>query len=134
MKTNGILLKPDVLIEEFVPRELHGRKEQIEQLRRCLAPALKQRKPINALLFGPSGSGKTVTVKTVAASLGQVAFTYVNCRERNTLYAILNVIANKLEIPGAERIDTAYKIMAIEDHLQGRPAVFVLDEVDKLQP
>lgn len=89
--SDGIILKPEVLDEDYVPAALVARDPQIEELKLCLAPALKGRKPLNAWLYGKPGTGKTVVAKYVLEQLIEqtsVRGIYVNCWEYRTLFAI----------------------------------------------
>lgn len=136
MSTEKIVSRPEVLSDDFVPDKLHARDEYLTQLKTCLAPALKGRKPLHALLVGPSGSGKTAVAKTMLknASASQIPNAYVNCWDTPSFYAILDNIVAQLGILRAEKIDTGFKIKVIEEHLRKKPSILVLDEIDKLPP
>jgi archaeal cell division control protein 6 len=136
MHYEKLIMNPEVLTEDFVPDSIPSRNEHFEVLKRCISPAMKGQKPIHVLLFGPSGSGKTIVAKAGLSWLqsNHVWCVYVNCREQDTLYAVLSTISIELRILGAEKIDTAHKLKAIEEHLKESPLVVVLDEADKLLP
>ncbi|MBI4446902.1 MAG: AAA family ATPase [Acidobacteria bacterium] len=136
MSADKIIVKPEILSEGFVPETIHGRSEHLAQLRNCLAPALKGRKPLHALLTGPTGSGKTAVGKAALSMLreSKVPIAFVNCRLNNSFYAILDQVVAQLGILRAEKIDTGFKIKAVEEYLEGRPAVIVLNEIDTLTP
>ena len=136
MPPTSIVLRPEVFSEDYIPQVLHAREEHLEQLMSCLAPALKRRKPLHALLIGPSGTGKSLVARTALAKLRaqSVASVYINCCEASSLYAILDAIIHELVILRAEKIDTTFKLKAINDRLRGKPLVVVLDEIDRLSP
>jgi len=70
-----VVTNPDILGETYVPADIPAREPQIQELRLCLAPALKKKKPIHAWLFGQPGSGKTLGgIASLADGEARVAY------------------------------------------------------------
>jgi len=61
-----IIINEEALSEVFIPTRLLHREGQIQELERCLKPALKNRSIENIFLKGTSGTGKT----TIATLIG----------------------------------------------------------------
>jgi Cdc6-like AAA superfamily ATPase len=59
---------------------------------------------------------------------------YVNCWQHRSLYGVLQAIIDELKILGAEAQDTNIKMDRIRQALRGRPAVIILDEIDRPMP
>lgn len=136
MRAGRILLSPDVLEESYIPREIHGRRAQLDQLRNCLAPARRNMRPLHTLLVGPPGTGKTALAISVLRSVrkNSIARAHVDCWRHGSLYSVVEKIAKELQVIDAQRISTDFKIQQIAKSLKGRPLVVTLDEVDKLPP
>jgi orc1/cdc6 family replication initiation protein len=132
-----LIRRPEVLTEAFMPSALLGRDRQIEELRMCLAPSLKQRKPINAWLCGSPGTGKTAVARHVLESIAEehpVRGVYINCWEYRTLYLVSDKIVREQRIMFAEKTEAALKLERFARSLGSKPFVIVLDEIDKPTP
>jgi cell division control protein 6 len=133
----GIIANFDILSEDYIPENIPGRESQIKELRLCLDPVSKRKKPMNAWLYGPPGAGKTATSRYVLRQLTQayrVYGVYVNCWERNSLYSVIEKIVNELRILGAEKPDSSFKMERLQRHLKDAALALVLDEIDQPPP
>jgi len=102
-----------------------------------LYPATRGRKPISVWIHGDSGTGKTVLARFILSELGLNPSTqraYVSCRQHNTLYKVAEALVESLRILGAEAKDTLFKLDRLERHLEGKPLVLVLDDIDQTPP
>src|SRR3989338_4715428 len=102
-----------LLQNNYQPKEILYRDEQIKQIASILAPILRGEKPSNLFLYGKTGSGKTLSVQYVREGLMKRAdkindFTlrieYLNCKLKkisDTEYRILAELVRKLggEVP-----------------------------------
>jgi len=59
---------------------------------------------------------------------------YVNCWQHRSLYSVLQAIIDDFKVLGAEAQDTNVKLGRIQQVFRGRPAVIVLDEIDRPMP
>jgi cell division control protein 6 len=126
-----------VMSENYVPERLIGREGHIREIMRCLAPALKKRRPLHLWVHGAPGSGKTVTTRHVLKHLNETAAlgsVLVNCWEKDSLFSIVDDIVFRLGILRAEQHRTSAKLHKLGKYLNQRPFVIVLDEIDKLRP
>jgi Cdc6-like AAA superfamily ATPase len=59
---------------------------------------------------------------------------YVNCWEHRSLYGVLQAIIDELKVLGAEAQDTNVKFDRIRQTFRERPAVVILDHIDRPMP
>ncbi len=145
LERESVFLDKSVLQINFIPKIILHRDEQINELAKILAPALKLEKPSNIFIYGKTGTGKTVTVNKVLQDLTEVAkeqniplkYLYVNCKlgRADTEYRLIASFCRELgvDIPGTglptdEVYNTFYNIVDREKVL----LILVLDEVDQL--
>jgi Cdc6-like AAA superfamily ATPase len=131
-----VIILHDVLSEEHVPGSMTGRETQSKEALFYLSPATKRRKPINVWVCGASGTGKTCFAKRLLQHLKeeQVHGIYVNCWEDRTLFAVAHRLACELRILGSDMHSIGAKLAGIRKFLDGKPAIIVLDEIDKPPP
>lgn len=142
---NYIWKNRDSLKEQFIPPELPGREEEINEIKKLLS-ILRVGEPEDILIFGPSGTGKTASVKLIFRELeGQYPrdkLIYVRAKKPLEL---LSDIAKELDliwvgirrkikgIPKGVSIDRA--IDFIREGLQSkniRYLILAIDEADRL--
>lgn len=130
---NGIISQPEFLEENLIPDMLVARDEQIKELRACLMPALRKRKPIHAWLHGKPGTGKTTVARFVLQQMNEAGINgiYINCWENRTLYSIADKLVSNLRIMFADRPDVSLKLERFEKTIGSNPFVIILDEIDK---
>src|SRR3989338_9451007 len=135
-----------VLQSSYTPDALLHRDEEINQLAKILAPALRMERPSNVFLYGKTGTGKTVTALYTTGEIKKISeqknipvkAAYINCklsRIADTEYRVIAQLAREFdkEIPATGLpTDEVYKIFfrAIDDKEQ--LIILVLDEIDQL--
>ncbi|HET7323722.1 MAG TPA: Cdc6/Cdc18 family protein [Halococcus sp.] len=128
-----------VLQDEFIPKEVGHRDQEMNALTRALDPVTRGQSAETAFLFGPSGAGKTCLARFALDRLREAVIDlnhqYVNCWRDYTrfrvLYRILEATGSTYEV---HRQSTPTDTLL--DHLDaydGPPFVVILDEVDQLQ-
>lgn len=123
--------------ETYVPEKLHARDNQVQEILRCLSPALKKRKPIHLWLHGRPGTGKTSTALHILKHMKEkngIDGLRVNCWEKDTFFEVLDEIISQLKILSAEEHRTSLKLEKLRKHLGDQPFIVILDEVDQLKP
>ena len=117
-----------VLQSSYTPEALLHRDEEINQLAKILAPALRMERPSNVFLYGKTGTGKTVTATFTTSEIKKVAeqkniplkVVYINCklsRIADTEYRVIAQLARELEkeIPATGLpTDEVYKIFLVQ--------------------
>ena len=133
-----IIWQADFFSDEYLPKDLIGRKEQVGRLQMCLSPMKDGQAPLNTWLYGPAGTGKTAVARVVARAVCESSSScfafYTNCWERRSLYSVVQAIAESLKILGADAQDTNVKLDRIRQVVKGRPMVVVLDDIDRIAP
>jgi len=88
-------------------------------------------------IYGDSGMGKTALARFASSELKQkhpIEVAYICCWQHHTLYKVVDALIEQLRILQAEQQDTALKLKKLEKHLDGKPFVLMLDEIDKVSP
>ena len=137
MHPESLVRDPTAFAESFLPTVFVNREREIKQLRTTLSP-LPQRKPARHIwIHGMPGTGKTSAAKFLLNEFEErhgIRGAYVNCWDADTFYSILDKLCRDFRILGAERLSTLYKMERFEKHLNGRPLIMILDEIDKPSP
>jgi cell division control protein 6 len=134
---SGIVVRPSVFDESYLPDNIECHIQQLEQIKACLEPVKRRMKPMNCWVYGTSGCGKSLLVRSVLASAEKsliLGWAYINCWETPTLYLVLDELVHQLRILGADIQMTMVKLHAIEKHLANTPFVIVIDELDMVSP
>lgn len=130
-------MNPDVLSENHLSTEMHGREHQVKEIALCLQPVIEGGKPVNCWLHGKSGAGKTATARYVLRRLhaeAGVGGIYVNCWENPTFFSILERIARELRMLGADKLRTSFMLERLKRHISNDRLIIVLDEIDQAPP
>ncbi|MFC6771265.1 Cdc6/Cdc18 family protein [Halorubrum pallidum] len=141
----------DRLRDAYIPDEVLHRRDQIEELRMALMPAVNGDTPSHPFLVGPNGTGKTLVTKHVTSQMKEyideknedrppeeqqaVSIVYTNCADCTSGYAATIRAANQM-LPEGERLsETGHSSREVNKRLfnaineQGDIVVLVLDEI-----
>ncbi len=135
---DDLIINENVLLPEYVPDSLPGRRNEIEDIAYTFRLALNGRKADNLLVHGPPGTGKTAVVKHIIKEIGdthKLKIVYINCWHTGTRYNILNEILRKLGYlmarKGLSIEEMTERIVNIAKN-NGFSIIVVLDEMDRL--
>ncbi|MCQ2070702.1 MAG: AAA family ATPase [archaeon] len=128
---------------DYVPETLVCRDRQMKNLEHIFKPLALDGRPCNAILVGGVGSGKTVTAKRFCMDMAEyfsqnnrrITYQYINCRLRNTEYAVILDIMRNFDRGFPDRGFSSEELLAsIKRHIvtEDAPYVIVLDEADVL--
>jgi len=134
----AVITNARVLQEDFVPRDVVHRHEEVDRLASALEPLLAGEPPETPLVFGPTGVGKTCvaryTLERLREQLLDLRTTYVNCWQHHSRFRVLlelldevgrTVDVHRQSTPHDELLE---RLRGHDEH----PLVVVLDEVDQL--
>lgn len=128
-----------VLQQEFIPREVQHRDNEVNYLSSILEPITDGQSAEPILLYGPSGTGKTCIAQFILERLREnvveLDTQYVNCWEDytrfKTLYQLLDGVGKTYDI---HRQSTPRDLLVDRLRDYGGPHyVAILDEIDQLQ-
>jgi orc1/cdc6 family replication initiation protein len=136
---NMIIRDARVLREQFIPSRVLHREGQLDAIRDCLKPILKESEPRSSLVFGSPGTGKTCIARFVAEELSahsaSVQSSYINCWECSSRFKILYRILQDMGLTLSvhrKGTPTDELLESLRKRLEQRYCVIILDEVDKL--
>ncbi len=137
---NMIIKDARVLKGQFIPSRVVHREGQLDTIRNCLKPIVKELDPRNMFLYGAPGTGKTCismyVAEELAAHTASVKSSYINCWECSSrfkiLYSILQDMGHSLRAH-RKGTPTDELLEGIKTRLKERFCVIILDEVDKLE-
>jgi len=129
----------DYLSSKIIPEELPHREKEFNQIWENFEYILEGSTPSNLIIFGPTGSGKTVTVKKVLESIKReaeaegidvpIGYAVAERTEMMTLVSICEDLGIGVPKTGLSFYEVKKRLL---EHLSGRKAIIVVDEVDKL--
>lgn len=127
----------DALDSSFIPKIIPFREMQQRQIAACIKPLFEERNGRNILIHGIPGVGKTVACRHVINEIEEhtedIYVIYVNCWQRKTTYQIALEICDVLGYKFTQNKKTEELIDMVKKEINKKSAVFVLDEVDKLE-
>lgn len=126
----------DALDLEFVPKLLPFRELQQKRAAACIRPLLEGRVGRNALVHGPPGVGKTAALRWVTRELEDASediyIIYINCWQKNTTFKIFEEICQQIGYKFTQNKRTEELFDIIKNYVNKKAAVFVFDEIDKV--
>jgi cell division control protein 6 len=121
---------------DYQPKLVPYRENETKHIATCIKPLFQQRSGRNLFIYGNPGIGKTVAAKHVLLELEEqtddVEPIYVNCWQHNTTFKVFLEICNVIgyKFTQNKRSDELFTIL--KQMLNKKSAVFVFDEVDKV--
>lgn len=128
------------------PQKILHRQQEIEEIAKTLAPALKLEKPSNIFVYGKPGTGKTLCIKHIGKELLEFSHKkrkalkalYINCKLRkvsDTEYRMLAYMISQLGfkvpatgLPTDDLYNTFFNLIDKQKQL----VLVFLDEIDQL--
>jgi len=148
LKKKPLFIDRDRLSTSYIPETLPHREHEIVDIANILAPSLDYNIPSNIIVYGKPGVGKTAAITLVGKELKRkatelrkhVTVLFINCQYTDTLYRILNTIAqhfmdnlsNDRPFTGLPTDEVYAKTLSLLD-TTNQVIIIVLDEVDKLK-
>ena len=141
-----LFVNKKILQSGYTPENIPHRDEQIKQLAKVLAPALRKEKPSNVFIYGKTGSGKTCVsqyvvneiYKTCKKNKLDVNVYYLNCKMKKVADTEYRMIAELARGFGANvpatglPTEEVYKIFIDTIESKNQLLILILDEIDQL--
>lgn len=128
-----------VLDYDFQPKILKYREMEQKRFAIAIRPLLDGHTGRNLFVDGVPGIGKTTACKNVLRELEEetdaIQTFYINCWKENTTYKIFAKICDELGFKFIQNKKTSelFDLIKAQVNKQGQSAVFVFDEIDKLE-
>jgi len=138
LKSGESVFRDAVILDyDFQPKILKYRESEQQQFANAIKPLLTGRNGRNLFVYGPPGIGKTTACKHVLRELEEttpeVLPIYINCWKENTTYKIYYKICEDLGFKFLLNKKTGELFELIKNKLNKSGAVFIFDEIDKLE-
>lgn len=138
LHANESLFRDTIFLSyDFQPKILHGRENEQQRFAVAIRPLLQGHNGRNVFVYGAPGIGKTTACKHVLRELedetDDVIPLYINCWKENTTYKIFYKICEQLGYKFIQSKKTTELFALIAQKLNKVSAVFVFDEIDKLE-
>ncbi|MEE9525768.1 MAG: AAA family ATPase [Candidatus Woesearchaeota archaeon] len=138
LKESESLFRDEVALDyDFLPKILPYREKEQVYLANSIKPLLQKRNGKNLLIHGPPGIGKTAATRHVLRDLenetDEVYPIYINCWKKNSTFKILTEICDQIGYKFVHNKRADELIEEIKRIINKKTAIFVLDEIDKLE-
>jgi len=132
------LFKEEAALDfSFQPKLIPYREKEQRFIAGCMKPLFEGRNGRNVFIYGQPGVGKTAALKHILNELedetDDIIPLYVNCWQRNTTFKIVAEICELMDFKFIQNKKTEDLFRWIKQSLSKKSAVFVFDEVDKLE-
>ena len=122
---------------DYLPKLLPHRDHHQFEMATCIKPLFQKRSGKHILITGKPGIGKTAATRFVLRDMhretDKIMPIYINCWKKDTAHKVVVEICNQLNYKWVINKKTDELLTAISEILNKKAAVFVLDEVDKLE-
>lgn len=124
---------------EYLPRLLPYREDQQHYIASCIKPLLQGRNGKNLLITGQPGIGKTAATRFVLRELEEqglddnIYLIYINCWKKETPHKAALEICSLIGYKYTQDKSTDQLLKETARIINKKAAVFVFDEIDKMQ-
>lgn len=144
---NRIFENESVLQDDYTPKDLPAREEEIQAYINSLQPVVNGASPRNIFVYGETGTGKTVATNRIIEDLNrdqqnfdnvEIEFVKINCKDLTSYQAGINLVnefrdpADHINSTGHSRADVNKKLWNHLEEVDATHVLFVLDEIDSL--
>ena len=132
------LFKNELALDySFLPKILPHREEQQRYAAASIRPLLMGKNGRNLFIYGAPGIGKTAAIRSVLNELeeetDEIYVIYVNCWQKNTSFKIIADVCEQLGYRLTHNKRTEELMGVVRNMVNKKAAIFVFDEVDKLE-
>jgi len=138
LKSNETLFRDTVSLDyDFQPKILKFRENEQARFAVAIRPLFQNNTGKNLFVYGAPGIGKTTACKNVTRELEETTDDiypiYINCWKENTTFKIYNKICQELGYKFIQNKKTTELFDLIKEKINKSAAVFIFDEIDKLE-
>ena len=138
LRSGETLFRDTIALDyDYQPKLLKYRENEQRRFATAIKPLLENRNGKNIFVYGAPGIGKTTACRHVLRELEEetddVLTIYINCWKENTTYKIFYRICEDLGYKFIQNKKTTELFSLIKTKLNKKSAVFVFDEIDKLE-
>lgn len=138
LKSGETLFRDTIALDyDYQPKAVKFRENEQQRFAIAIRPLLQGNNGRNLFVYGPPGVGKTTACKHVLRELNEetedVQTVYINCWKENTSFKVFYKICEDLGYKFVQNKRTSELFAMIKGHLNKKAAVFVFDEIDKLE-
>lgn len=138
LKSGESLFRDAVLLDyDFQPKIIPFREQEQRQFALAIKPLLQNQTGRNVFAYGAPGVGKTTACRHVLRELEEerddIHCFYINCWKENTTFRIFMKICEDLGYKFIQQKKTSELFQLIQQKVNKKGAVFVFDEIDKLE-
>ncbi|MBC8501114.1 MAG: AAA family ATPase [Nanoarchaeota archaeon] len=133
----SLIRNENALDFDFIPKLIPHREQEQRQIALAIKPLLEKRNGRNMFIYGKPGVGKTVAAKHVLRELEEkhddIYAVYVNCWQQNTSYKVAVSICDQIGFKFVQNKNTTALFQVVARIVNEASAVFVFDEIDKVE-
>ena len=138
LKSGESLFRDTVFLSyDFQPKIIPYREKEQYRFAIAIRPLLEDQNGRNLFVYGPPGVGKTTACKHVLRELEEetdaVLPLYINCWKENTTFKVFYKICEMLGHKFIQNKKTTELFALIQQKINKTKAVFIFDEIDKLE-
>jgi len=140
LKSGESLIKNEIALDySYIPKLIPYRESQMRKIAASIKLLFQKRSGRNMFIYGPPGVGKTVAVKHLLQEIEEesedVTPFYINCWQKNTAFKILIEMCDIIgyKFVQNKRTDELFAVIKQYVNKSERSAVFVFDEIDKIE-
>ncbi|MDP3733801.1 MAG: AAA family ATPase [Nanoarchaeota archaeon] len=138
LKSGETLFRDTIVLDyDFQPKVMQYRENEQMRFATAIKPLLQGQNGRNVFIYGAPGIGKTTACKHVLRELEEetedVIPLYINCWKENTTFKIFYKLCEDLGYKFIQNKKTSELFSLIQAKLNKKSAVFVFDEIDKLE-
>ncbi len=130
----------DAFNPDYIPKHFPHRKSQMEALAICIRPALRNGRPVNAVVLGSCATGKTTAIKKIFENVqktsDKVICVYINCQIHTTRFGVFSQIYQRIfgHTPPETGVPFSRIYQNIMQHLSSHDQALVvaLDDINNL--
>ena len=135
--SESIFKNETALDSNFIPRgKIEFRENENQYIAECIRPLFQRRSGKNLIILGSPGIGKTLACTKIKEEIDEttddILVFYINLWKKNTQHKIILELCEQLDYKFIQNKSSDELFQIIKQKINQKSAVFILDEVDKI--